>query len=258
MRDTIAWSYDLLSPLEQSLLCRLSIFDGDCSLEAIEAVCSGRRRVVVAPNLTAPASWTRSPRSSISTSSSPTTVCRMRPGSGCWSPSGSSGVSSSSIPPRCAHCDPVTRTYYATLVEHAAVALQSPAARTWARRLEHELVEVRAALRHFVEVDDVVGGLRMVTGAGRFWLNDGHVAEGRHWLAELLSRVTPELIPVRERAAALMWTARLAMDDLPSAELTARSTILTQLDAGAHPRSLDPRRTARAGGVAALGPRRDA
>ena len=41
MRDTIAWSYDLLGPLEQSLLRRLSIVDGDCSLEAIEAVCSG-------------------------------------------------------------------------------------------------------------------------------------------------------------------------------------------------------------------------
>ena len=40
MRDTIAWSYNLLSPHEQRLLWRMSIFDGDCSLDAIEFVCS--------------------------------------------------------------------------------------------------------------------------------------------------------------------------------------------------------------------------
>jgi len=38
LRDTIAWSYDLLTPDEQTLFAYLSVFVG-CTLEAIEVVC---------------------------------------------------------------------------------------------------------------------------------------------------------------------------------------------------------------------------
>ncbi len=40
MRDAISWSHDLLSPDEQVLLRRLSVFSGGFSLEAAEAVCA--------------------------------------------------------------------------------------------------------------------------------------------------------------------------------------------------------------------------
>jgi len=38
LRATIAWSYDLLSPKEQQLFARLSVFAGGCTLEAAEEV----------------------------------------------------------------------------------------------------------------------------------------------------------------------------------------------------------------------------
>ncbi len=38
MRDTIAWSYDLLSPAEQTLFQRLAVFVGGCTLDSAEAV----------------------------------------------------------------------------------------------------------------------------------------------------------------------------------------------------------------------------
>ncbi|HEY1868310.1 MAG TPA: helix-turn-helix domain-containing protein, partial [Candidatus Cybelea sp.] len=41
MRATIEWSYDLLSPREQRILERLSVFAGGCSLAAATAVCAG-------------------------------------------------------------------------------------------------------------------------------------------------------------------------------------------------------------------------
>lgn len=40
MLSTIAWSYDLLSEVEQTLLRRLAIFEGGWSLEAAESVCA--------------------------------------------------------------------------------------------------------------------------------------------------------------------------------------------------------------------------
>ena len=40
LRSTIEWSYDLLSPDEQRLLARLSVFAGGCTLEAAEEVCA--------------------------------------------------------------------------------------------------------------------------------------------------------------------------------------------------------------------------
>ena len=39
MRAAIAWSYDLLSGLEQRLFCRLSVFIGSFELEAAEGIC---------------------------------------------------------------------------------------------------------------------------------------------------------------------------------------------------------------------------
>jgi predicted ATPase/transcriptional regulator with XRE-family HTH domain len=39
LRDTIAWSYDLLNEAERRLFQRLAVFAGGCSLEGAEAVC---------------------------------------------------------------------------------------------------------------------------------------------------------------------------------------------------------------------------
>ncbi len=40
LRATISWSYDLLSASEQRLFCRLAVFQGGRTLEAIEAICN--------------------------------------------------------------------------------------------------------------------------------------------------------------------------------------------------------------------------
>ena len=43
MRALVDWSYDLLSPEEQLLFCRLAVYSGDFSLEAVLAVCADER-----------------------------------------------------------------------------------------------------------------------------------------------------------------------------------------------------------------------
>ena len=39
LRDSVAWSYDLLNPAEQALFRSLTVFAGGCTLEAVEHVC---------------------------------------------------------------------------------------------------------------------------------------------------------------------------------------------------------------------------
>jgi predicted ATPase/class 3 adenylate cyclase len=41
LRATIDWSFHLLAEPEQRLLCRMAVFAGGCTLEAVEAVCGG-------------------------------------------------------------------------------------------------------------------------------------------------------------------------------------------------------------------------
>jgi predicted ATPase len=45
LRDTIAWSHDLLDEQERVLFRRLAVFSGGCRLEAAEAICSPSREL---------------------------------------------------------------------------------------------------------------------------------------------------------------------------------------------------------------------
>ena len=50
LRAAIDWSYDLLSPAEQKLLRRLSVFVGGCTLEGVEAVCDTKSDLEFGPS----------------------------------------------------------------------------------------------------------------------------------------------------------------------------------------------------------------
>jgi predicted ATPase/DNA-binding CsgD family transcriptional regulator len=230
MRDTIAWSYDLLGPHEQRLLRRMSVFEGDCALDAIESVCADAPaedqtgELAGAAVLDALAALVDlhlvGPDDRSADEARFGMLATIRE-------FGRERLAELGElePMRSRHAG-----YYASITAEAAVALQSPAARSAARRLERELVEIRSALRYLLDTGDIVDGVRLVTGLGRFWLNHGHVAEGRAWLGTFLGRVPLDAIPERERAGALMWSARLAMDEVTSAEPGARTAIVAQLE----------------------------
>ena len=53
MREAIAWSYHLVPPAEQRWFRALGIFNGGCTLAALEAVCTGAEALDSAESLSA-------------------------------------------------------------------------------------------------------------------------------------------------------------------------------------------------------------
>jgi predicted ATPase/transcriptional regulator with XRE-family HTH domain len=45
LEKTIVWSYDLLSPAEKTLFCRLSLFPGGCTIDAVHSICKSEEEI---------------------------------------------------------------------------------------------------------------------------------------------------------------------------------------------------------------------
>jgi predicted ATPase len=156
MRDTIGCSYKLLSAHEQRLLRRMSVFDADCSLEAIEAVCSdeaslsGTRAWLVGASLRARLAALVDLHL-VEPHDSERDQARFR----MLVPIRELGRERLVDANERQALQARHAEYYLRLVDEAAVALNGPAEGAWSQRLERELVETRAALRHWVATDNV-------------------------------------------------------------------------------------------------------
>jgi hypothetical protein len=77
--------------------------------------------------------------------------------------------------------------YYRALAEEAAGALAGGAVAAWTDRLEAESMNLRQALRWAIEAGAAQEGLRLAGALSPYWHMFGYMAEGVHWLAELLA-----------------------------------------------------------------------
>jgi tetratricopeptide (TPR) repeat protein len=94
--------------------------------------------------------------------------------------------------------------------------------------LEQEHDNLRAALRWFITHRDVERAYRLAGSLGRFWFLQGHLAEGRAWLAELLADAEAAVTALARAkvvyaAALLAW---LQGDFAAAAPLTRESLAL--------------------------------
>src|SRR6266568_5059015 len=216
LRNTLAWSYSLLTQEEQHLFQRMSVFAGGATLAAVEAVCEalgdelGRVFDGVASLLDKslvqqPAQGEEEPRLLLLETIREYGLDRLASG----------GEAHAT---RQAHA-----AYYLRLSEQAEPQLDGHEQLGWFQRLEREHDNLRAALTFLVEQGSAGQSkelaLRLAGALWRFWLVHGHVSEGRNFLERALDG--SEQGGSAWRAKALLGVGALAtsQDDSGQAEV---------------------------------------
>ncbi len=103
--------------------------------------------------------------------------------------------------------------YYLVLAERAGPGLWGPQGSVWARRLEEETDNLRAALRWAGAQKAPLFSLRLAGALAEFWWLRGSPGEGRWWLDEALARPKEDLPAIRARALLGAGTLALAQGD---------------------------------------------
>jgi predicted ATPase/DNA-binding SARP family transcriptional activator len=222
LRDTIAWSYDLLTESEKVLFRHLAVFVGGCTLEAAEAVCSGtgdpENEVLEGVTSLVEQSLLRQEEAA---DGEPrfTMLETIREFAGeCLTASGEVDVI------RSQHT-----AFFLALAEKAEPELAGDV--TWGERLEIEHDNLRAALE-WCDGHDPETGLRLAGALGPFWLMRAHHTEGR-WLLERALAVGTSVEPAF-RSKALNAQASMAMmeGDLDPAAALAEEGLALSRNAG--------------------------
>jgi predicted ATPase/DNA-binding XRE family transcriptional regulator len=196
MRNTVAWSYELLGGDEQALFRVLSVFAGGWALDAVEAITA---RSNVLETLSALVD-----KSLVLMSSN-----------GRY---GMLDVIREFASERCEERGSLQRThagYYLAFAEQAEPEFGAGAQEEWFERIEADHDNMRAALRFALDEQDGELAVRIAGALWQFWRAHQHFDEGRTWLREALRlRSGPH-----ERAKALWGAAWLAFhqDDFDEA-----------------------------------------
>ena len=226
MRDTIAWSYDLLTHEEQVLFRRLAVFVGGFSLEAAEWVMHALSRVsetepispyaLHRPDPRHPARRRSPSRADRQESAAVQGRARRGPRFTMLETVREFALERLAASGEAAAAEAAQAAYMLALAERAEPELLGPHERRWHADLTLELDNLRAALAWGL-AHDVDTTLRIGAALWVYWAWWYLVGEGRRWLAAALaqSASSPELI----RARALSTEAHLALlaGDVPGA-----------------------------------------
>jgi predicted ATPase/DNA-binding CsgD family transcriptional regulator/transcriptional regulator with XRE-family HTH domain len=192
MRDTVAWSYDLLSSEEQALFRRLSVFAGGFTLAAAEEVVGGDSileglSALVENSLV---------RSSVGTPDREAVEPRftMLETVRAYGLERRLAAGGEEEEARGRHAD-----YYLALAERAHPELRAERQVEWLEILERENANLRAALAWALANDVEIAG-RLGWALWPFWNIRNRQREGRRWMEPVLARREELPLPLRARA----------------------------------------------------------
>jgi predicted ATPase/DNA-binding XRE family transcriptional regulator len=201
LRATVAWSYDLLEPHEQTLFGRLAVFAGGFTLEAAEAVC-GQGTTDEETLFEALASLVDN-------------SLLVPQGEGSEDPVGDEPrftmletireyalerLGSDAEEMRGAHA-----RYYLALAESVQPEAASHMLTEWLTVLDREHENLRATLRWAIRNREVDFGTRLALMMWRFWPERYYVTEGRRWLEAVVALGEPEGGVIEPTLSARRW-----------------------------------------------------
>jgi predicted ATPase/DNA-binding SARP family transcriptional activator len=171
---TIDWSLHLLDEAEQRLFTRLAIFNGAVPLDAVESVCADGADVVDALSRLVDQSLVRRRAGHLD-----------EPRYGMLElvrehAQGLLGDEADTVAARHA-------AYVAAFIADLDDRRWTDAADRWVDDINEMLGEVRAAHDWASRRGDVTLGARITAGLGTYWHLEGHQAEGRRWVDEMLA-----------------------------------------------------------------------
>ncbi len=198
MRDTIAWSFDLLDNDEQRLFRALAVFIGGFSYETAESLCQdlGYDSTVAIDALIEQSLIRNVIRPGIPERLRLLETIREF----AYEQLGAAGEVNSAIGWHADHFASIAREAVSQLVGSDQVA--------WLDMLEREHDNLRAALEWSIQSGNVSTGLTLCSGCWRFWERRGHVGAGRTFIERVFDQIeSPE--PSLDYAAALFGLGRL-------------------------------------------------
>jgi predicted ATPase/transcriptional regulator with XRE-family HTH domain len=217
LRNTLHWSYQLLSAWEQHLFRLLSVFVGGCTVEAAEAVSASQIAISqehrVLDGLASLIS--KSLALTVQQEGEPSRLFLLETireyGLECLKASGEMERV------RAAHAE-----YYLRLAEEAEQHLSGREQACWLARLEREHSNLRAGLQWFLDQAEQGASremaLRLATALGEFWLIRGHGSYGRLALERALANSAGAGAPYLAKGFATAGLIARGQGDLGQAE----------------------------------------
>jgi predicted ATPase/class 3 adenylate cyclase len=225
LRNTIAWSYDLLKAEEQQLFCRLSVFIGGCTLEAMETIYAARDDGVRAALDGVTSLIDKSLLHHTEQEGDETRLVMLETIREYGLERLTASGEEESI--RWAHAD-----YYLALVEEAESHLKGAQQLLWLRRLDREQENLRAALSWLNAHEEAAKALRFCGALWLFWETRGYWSEGGRWLKAALALPGAEnRTVVRARALSAAGSLTGSVGELPEAHqlLSESMTLFKEL-----------------------------
>ena len=196
LRNTIAWSYDLLDAQEQRLFRQLSVFAGGCTMEAIEAVCTppGSPAASILDGVASLVDKSLLQHVEQQVGEEPRFVMLETIREYALERLESCGETEVA---RRAHA-----TYFLRLAEETEPGMTGPQQAGLLERLEQEHDNLRAAMQWTLEhaEEEKAMALRLGGALRSFWFVRAYFSEGRDFLERALLRSDDVAAPVRAKA----------------------------------------------------------
>jgi predicted ATPase len=227
LRNTLQWSYDLLSRQEQHLFGWLAIFVGGCTLEAAEAVCQQGHDQAVRVLEGVASLIDKSLVQQVAHEGEEPRLVMLETvrefGLDCLQRQGELEAAGR------AHAG-----YYLALGEAAEPHLSDSQQLLWFDRLERDLDNLRAIFHSAMTGGEEVVelALRLASALLMFWVGRGYLREGRNVLERLLAGGRAIAVPVRLKALNTLGVIMLSQDDAHGVEQRADEALLLAREQG--------------------------